>query len=378
MIYNPKAIVSEAEAERIAEQNEQEKAQGADLLKPRLQTKLLADIEETDYPDLIFPIDGLICEGATVLAGGSKIGKSWLALQMCMAIAAGEPCLDRKTQKGKVLYLALEDSERRLKSRAKHIRFKTGIRKDQYRNNLEMLTKAPTVKDGLIDLLDTWLQDNKDARMICIDVMQKVRGITPGNRNAYQDDYAYLTTFQELSQKHRVSILLLHHVNRRDDKSIGDPFDRISGSNGIMGTVDTAIILTKKRGQNNATAKIEGRDINSDDLVLNFEDGFWTLVSESAVQHDAKKAYEENPMVRLIKDIFEGNPNGVYISTVDIMKESLERYGQYITQTPTETGTAIRKVAEELLLYDDIVIEARRTSGQRGYSITRRLKMLGE
>lgn len=375
MTYDPIAIAL-SDAAEIIRLNEQEKQQGAEILRPRLQTQRLADIVDTVYPDLKEPVKGLIVEGATVLAGGSKIGKSWMALQLCMCVAAGVPFLDRQTDQGDVLYLALEDSERRMKERAKKLSFKTGISKDQYGAFIEMTTKAPTVKDGLIDLLDTWISEHPDAKLICIDVMQKVRGITPGRVNMYQDDYAYLTTFADLAKKHRIAIVLLHHVNRKDSKTIGDPFDVISGSNGIMGTVDTAIILTKKRGQNQATMKVDGRDVSADDMILNFDDCLWTVISENAAEHDAKKAYDQNPVVRLIKDILKDHPNGVSVNYADLMKESMNRYGLYVTQTPDETGKAITKVTDELLLYDDIIVERYRKMDQRGLKLSKRLPYL--
>lgn len=375
MTYDPKAIAL-SDAAEIIRLNEQEKQQGADILKPRLQTRKLADIVDTVYPDLKQPVKGLIVEGATVLAGGSKIGKSWMALHLCMAVAAGVPFLERQTDQGSVLYLALEDSERRIQQRTKKLSLKTGIGKDQYAPFIELTPQAPTVKDGLIEMLETWITDHPDARLICIDVMQKVRGITPGNRNAYQDDYAYLTTFADLAKKHRIAILLLHHVNRRDDKSIGDPFDRISGSNGIMGTVDTAMILTKKRGQNQATLKIEGRDVSADDMILNFDDCLWTVISEHAAEHDAKQTYESNPVVRLIRDIMKDHPNGVTMTYADFMKESMNRYGLYVTNTPTETSKTITQLRDELELYDDIIAEPYRRSDRRGLKLSKRLPHL--
>ena len=384
MTYDPKnpiSVISGVMAEQAADiikLNEHEKQQGAEIIRPRLQTKKMSEIVDTYYPDLKQPVKDLICEGSTVFAGGSKSGKSWMALNWCMAVAAGKPFLGRETEQGNVLYLALEDSDRSLKSRLQKLSFKTGISKDEYSEYFERAIKAPTVKDGLIEMLETWIIEHPKAQLICIDVMQKVRGITPGNRNAYQDDYAYLTTFDDLAKKHRIAIVLLHHVNRRDDKSIGDPFDRISGSNGIMGTVDTAIILTKKRGQNQATMKIESRSFytKGDDMILTFDDGLWTVISENAAEHDAKKVYDQNPVVRLIKDIMKDHPNGVTMTFADFMKESMNRYGLYVTNTPIETGMALTKIADELLLYDDIIAERYRKSDLRGLKLSKRLPHL--
>src|SRR5215471_7018251 len=60
----------------------------------------------------------LIPEGVTILAGKPKIGKSWFMLDVCVAVAGDRFVLgDKKPMPGDVLYLALEDNQRRLKKR---------------------------------------------------------------------------------------------------------------------------------------------------------------------------------------------------------------------------------------------------------------------
>lgn len=72
---------------------------------------LTADqILTTQWPEPVWAIPHMLPAGLTILAGRSKIGKSWLALQIAQAVAAGSTVLDRQVQKGPVLYLALEDS----------------------------------------------------------------------------------------------------------------------------------------------------------------------------------------------------------------------------------------------------------------------------
>jgi predicted ATP-dependent serine protease len=55
----------------------------------------------------------------TLLAGRPKIGKSWLALQIAHAVGTGGQVLDRQVERGKVLYVTLEDSPRRSQERLK-------------------------------------------------------------------------------------------------------------------------------------------------------------------------------------------------------------------------------------------------------------------
>jgi hypothetical protein len=77
-----------------------------------------ADLQRRTFPPIAFVIPEIIPEGLTILAGRPKVGKSWLALDIGIAIAAGRYCLgERKPTQGAVLYGALEDNPRRLQWR---------------------------------------------------------------------------------------------------------------------------------------------------------------------------------------------------------------------------------------------------------------------
>lgn len=48
-----------------------------------------ADLVEQEFEPLTFAVDTILPSGIFILAGNGKIGKSWLALDMCVAIASG-------------------------------------------------------------------------------------------------------------------------------------------------------------------------------------------------------------------------------------------------------------------------------------------------
>lgn len=378
MTYKPKDIIADALSEQqkadLLAQDKREKDQGVDLLKPRLDIKKLAEIDKTFYPPPRTPVEGLIIEGCTILAGAGKIGKSWLAFHLCMAVAAGKPFLGRKTTQGNVLYLALEDVEESIQERAKLLRTKSGIVKEDYAPFLDIVTQAPPVKEGLIPMIEDWLSEHKDAVMICIDVMQKVRGITPGNRNAYQDDYAFLTEFTGFAKKHRIAVVLLHHLNKRDVRTLSDPFDSLSGSTGILGTTDTGLLLHRSRGQNQGTLQVASRRLQDiRNLILNFDSGYWSVISEQNAEVIARQAYEQNEVAQLIKAMLQDHPHGFIFTSVELMQESTKRLGKYVTDTPTATTQAVKKVMDDLHLYDNILVEPYRAGGggKRGFKVTR-------
>src|SRR5207245_2266734 len=78
------------------------------------------DLLRMDLPEPRFIIPGIIPEGLVAFAGKSKIGKSWMAFHLALAVAFGGIALGMNAtpvEAGDVLYLAFEDSKRRAQDR---------------------------------------------------------------------------------------------------------------------------------------------------------------------------------------------------------------------------------------------------------------------
>ena len=59
--------------------------------------------------------------GLTILMGPPKLGKTFLALGIALAVVHGEPFLGQKTVPGRVLYLQLDSSEAVWRERLKDL-----------------------------------------------------------------------------------------------------------------------------------------------------------------------------------------------------------------------------------------------------------------
>src|SRR4051794_36654660 len=67
------------------------------------------------FPTLKMICGDIVVEGLTLLAAKPKIGKTWLALDIAIAVDTGGYCLgDIECEQGDVLFLALEDNKRRM------------------------------------------------------------------------------------------------------------------------------------------------------------------------------------------------------------------------------------------------------------------------
>lgn len=322
---------------------------------PTLQTIDAADLAGKAFVPLVEPVRGLIVEGLTLLCGASKIGKSWLTLQMCRAVAAGAPFLGRQTDPGPVLYCAFEDSERRLQARLR----KQG---GEACALLQFATAALPLDAGLLEALEGWIGGNPGARLIVIDTLQKVRGAAPSRANAYAEDYKVVGRLKAFADRHHVAVVLVHHCNKLRD--VDDPFDRISGSTGLMGAADTAILIARQRGEDDATVTFAGRDVWGDDFRMRFEDCRWRVCDPAAL---ARERYERAPIVQAVKafmrqGVFDGTRCAAY---EDFRQWAADACGLFVGVNQRETRQLLEDFAGQLERNDGILISLEKRVGTR-------------
>lgn len=216
-------------------------------------------------------MDGLIGDGLTVLAGKPKGGKSWLALLLGWAVASGDAVDGRSVWQGDVLYLALEDTQRRLQWRMKKLHADLGWTPPE---TLTLHTAWPRVDDGGLYHIAEWLDAHKGtARLVMVDVLAKFRKPQKGGGNNYADDYEAVGGLKELVDHYACSALMLHHTRKL---KADDPFDEISGTYGISGPADTLWMLDNENGQD-ARLFVRGRDIAEGTVPLKYtrDSGRW-------------------------------------------------------------------------------------------------------
>lgn len=86
-------------------------------MENKLKTVDAEILLSTPMSKTMFIVDNLIPQGVNVISGASKIGKSWLMLWLGLQVAQGLPVWGLTTQQCDVLYLSLEDTQRRIKDR---------------------------------------------------------------------------------------------------------------------------------------------------------------------------------------------------------------------------------------------------------------------
>jgi hypothetical protein len=231
--------------------------------KKTFDTINAADLMKKEFEPLRFSVDRILPHGLFILAGSGKIGKSWLALDMCAAVSSGGKLWEFPAEQGEVLYLALEDSHARLQGRLlKNEAEETDI------SRLHLATASFGISGGLIEQTHNFLEQYPDTKMIIVDTLERIRD-TEQDKGMYSNDYRDMTALRDITNKHRLTLLLIHHTRKMYDP---DPLNNLSGSTGLIGSVDGVFVLGKdKRTSHKAKLTIANRDTEGFCFKLEFD-----------------------------------------------------------------------------------------------------------
>lgn len=239
-----------------------------------------AQLRTKTFAPLKWVAPGYITEGMTLLAGRPKIGKSWLMLDCGLAVAAGRPWWDAAPcDGGDVLYLALEDNERRLQSRITKL---IGYA-EAWPSTFHFATEWPKAADGGLDRLVDWITSVAKPRLIVIDVIAMFRDTKDGATDPYAADYNAIKALQAIASEHRIAIVGVHHL-RKSGAEV-DPFEKVSGTMGLSGAADTVMILD--RDSNGTSMYGRGRDAPEIEKAVEFDADLcqWRVLGDAATVH---------------------------------------------------------------------------------------------
>ncbi|MEV6194775.1 AAA family ATPase [Streptomyces sp. NPDC051920] len=249
--------------------------------RERPRTAWTADqLMAAHFPEPKWAVPGILAEGVSLLAGPPKVGKSWLSLGLGLSVAAGGKAFDSvPVQGGPVLYLALEDTPRRLQTRMGKL-----LGGQPAPAGLTLVTECPPFPQGGTEAIAQWLDRNPDARMVVIDVFAKMRGQAPAGVSAYDADYVAVGYAKRLADHYGVAVVLVHHVRKAGSD---DFLTEVSGTNGIAGAADATLVLKRARGQADGILHVTGRDVDEAEYALRFQpaSGAWHLLDGPVTDH---------------------------------------------------------------------------------------------
>jgi hypothetical protein len=220
--------------------------------------------------------DRITVGGFALLASKPKIGKSQLLLGLALATCRGNNFLDWATRQGPVLYLAFEGHMRDVTNRLKMM----GLRSD---DQIHLWVDAPPAFDGQDEsIFNDWLEPLINLINPVLVIIDTLFRMLPGVADA--NDYSLvnraMSPLEYIARRTDVTILVSHHANKGNDNS-DDPGQTILGSTAILGAVDTALVMSRRKGAKGASP---GRELMSiqregeslEPIVISLDDSGWS------------------------------------------------------------------------------------------------------
>jgi hypothetical protein len=262
------------------------------------------ELARTELPEPNWAVPGLIPEGATILAGPPKVGKSWLALATAWAVASGGFVLGSiRVEPGEALYFGLEDTKRRLKARLAML----GMGEAQP-PGLLLTTNLPRLDAGGTEALREVFGSRPMLRLAVIDTLARVRPERRRGGDIYAEDAAMVASLQRLAFEYGIALLLVTHTRKANPRLDGDALETVTGTSGLTGAADAVAVLRRGRLNRTATLAITGRDLEERELALTFspDSGTWAIVGDAA---EVARTDEQRAVIETLRKW--GSPTGM-------------------------------------------------------------------
>jgi hypothetical protein len=203
-----------------------------------------ADIEQTEMLPRWLVSSLWARAGVGILGGAPKCCKSWLALEMALAVASGEPCLglfEVGDAGGVLLYMA-EDAAPVVKTRLEGICRHRGL-------DLAALPVHLIIAPALRLDRENDQRRLRDAvaryapRLLVLDPFVRLHRIDENDAGQVSALLGYL---REVQRAHDVAVLVVHHARKN---GAGHAGQSLRGSGDFFAWADSLLLLRRHRGQ---------------------------------------------------------------------------------------------------------------------------------
>lgn len=338
-------------------------------LHERYDTITGNELQKLDLPPVEFLVDEILPLGLALLGAPPKSCKSYMCLQMCLAICTGHDFMGFKTKPHACLYLDLESTRRRPKLRLNQI-----LQGMEAPENLYIVTRSGPMGKGFEDELRRTIVEHPEIKLVIVDVFKKIRPSAKRGADPYERDYEDFGAIKALADELQLAILLVTHTTKM--KHPDDPFNELVGSAGTMGSVDVAMVI-KKDTRDAETAKlyVSGKDLRDQCYEIRYDKQryIWEKLgtSQEVEAQRLREAYEQSNIIQTVKKLVQQGGGKWSGSTADIIEASKYFQGCCIYDDVRKVGKVIRQFTQQLRDFDAIrVFESRDTGKDRSRTLS--------
>lgn len=187
-------------------------------------------------------IEGLWADqGVGILGGEPKLGKSWLALDAAISVAAGTPCLGRFAvpRPGPVLLYAAEDALHVVRQRLDAIAAVAGV---SLRDLPLYVITAPSIRLDVIRDRERLREtiENLAPRLLVLDPFIRMHRV---DENVAGDVAPLLAYLRQIEREFGAAVLLVHHARKGGGPRAGQA---LRGSSDLHAWGDSNLYLQRR------------------------------------------------------------------------------------------------------------------------------------
>lgn len=203
-----------------------------------------AELAALEIPDDPWLLEGLLIEGGlNLIAGEFASGKTFICLDLAIAMTTEGTAWGRKVKQGSVVYFGADNSRGDIARRVRDLCIGRGI--DPPNENLifDISPMDLGTPAGIATVRQ--LTSKHNASLVIIDAL--TRYMASMDENSAGDVGELMAGFREISRRTGVAFVIIHHLRK-----IGTQFsragiaDRVRGSGDFIAAVDSAIVITTK------------------------------------------------------------------------------------------------------------------------------------
>lgn len=234
-----------------------------------LMNKLFAPLE--------YIVDDFMPMGCWLMVGEAKLGKTWMMLDLAVAVASGGEFMGHRCKQGRVMYLALEESERRINARLHALCEAKGPETKRWMSQIKFGTidsEVPNADEGLYQMIETIFDSDPTITLLVLDTLHTVRPAARNGEGIYERDRRALDPLTKvLAARPGRSIMVVHHTRKAKSDNV---YESASGSMGLGGAVDGQIVLvTDSAGQ--TVFHMRGRDVETYQVTVQRNGVLWEM-----------------------------------------------------------------------------------------------------
>ena len=368
------SVLSHSEWKGSAAKKDKVEQQEEQVQKTFRPLKPAAGLMEKDIPEPTVYIgvgDELpfLVEGTCILSAKPKLGKSWLALAMCLAVANGEDFLGYKTKQCSSLYLDLETSEAIQKKR-----LKKALKEKTVPKNFYLETETDSINNGFVEQIEAYLKEDPSIGVVVVDVFQIIRSPAKNQKESeYEHAYRDITPLNELTQKYHISIILVCHDRKAVDPD--DPFANILGSTGLQGAATQMMVMFRKKKDDPIHISVKGKTIDGlPELNVKLDQAEWSVVEGvNTAEREKAEALVEYMNSKIRETVIAvANNNSKWQGRCSTLIADSVQYKTPIEDSPKYVGGFLHRHIGRFLAQDRIQISiVENGTGGKQYKISK-------